>query len=80
MTPVGPTIASLRPGTLQVTQGASGTLTLALTAAPAADAEVTLTTGNAGIVGLPPSSRVIIAAGQLQQTFAIFGMSPARPP
>ncbi len=78
VTPVGPIIASLRPGTLQITQGASGTLTLALTAAPAADAEVTLTTSNAGIVGLPPSSLVIIPAGQLQQTFAVFGVSPGQ--
>ncbi len=78
VTPVGPTIASLRPGTLSITQGSAGILTLALTAAPAADAEVMLTSTNPAVVGLPPTARVIIPAGQTEQAFAVFGGSPGQ--
>jgi hypothetical protein len=54
VTPSGPTLTSLTPGTLQVTQGASGILTLTLSATQATDTEVPLATSNAAAVGLPP--------------------------
>ncbi len=78
VTPVGPTLASLRPASVQVTQGASGTLTLTLTAAPAADAEVSLTSSNPSLVGLSPLGSVVIPAGQTTQAFAVFGVSPGQ--
>jgi hypothetical protein len=78
VTPVGPTIASLQPGALSVTQGSAGILTLALTAAPAADAEVLLTSTNPAVVGLPPAARAVVPAGQAAQAFAVFGGTPGQ--
>ncbi len=73
--PAGPTLTSLLPPTLQVTQGASGTLTLTLSAAQATDTGVALSSSDPSIAGLPPSGSVTVPAGQLSQTFAIFGAS-----
>ncbi len=76
VTPAGPSLTSLSPGTLQVTQGASGLLTVTISAAPAHDTVISLTSSAPGIVGLPPPGSVTIPAGETQQAFAVFGISP----
>jgi uncharacterized protein YjdB len=74
--PAGPTLTSLLPATLQVTQGASGSLTLTMSAGQPTDTVVALTSSAPGTVGLPPAGMVTVPAGQLSQTFAVFGGTP----
>ncbi|HEY7675617.1 MAG TPA: hypothetical protein VIG69_00995, partial [Candidatus Methylomirabilis sp.] len=71
--PAAPTITSLLPMTLQVTQGASGTLTVTISASQASDTVVALTSSTPGVVGLPPADSVTVPAGQTSQPFAVFG-------
>ncbi|MBI3722020.1 MAG: hypothetical protein HY248_05655, partial [Fimbriimonas ginsengisoli] len=73
--PSGPTLTSLLPPTLQVGQGASGPLTVTISAAQATDTVVHLASSAPGVVGLPPSGAVTVSAGQLSQSFAVFGLS-----
>ncbi|HSB81585.1 MAG TPA: hypothetical protein VLM91_22630, partial [Candidatus Methylomirabilis sp.] len=72
--PAGPTLIRLDPATLQITQGAAGGLTLTLSAAQATDTLVALTSSEPSIVGLPPGGTVTVPAGQLTETFAVFGV------
>ncbi len=74
--PAGPTITSLLPATLQVTQGASGTLTVTISAAQATDTLVNLITSDGTIVTLPPTGSVTVLAGQTLQAFAVFSVAP----
>lgn len=71
----GPTLTSLAPSTLQVTQGASGILTVTISAAQAAPTEVALTSSDPTLVGLPGDT-VTLPAGQVSQAFAVFGNRP----
>lgn len=74
VSPVGPTLTSLLPATLQVTQGASGILTVTISAAQGTDTLIALTSSNASLVSLPPSGTVTVPAGQTAQAFAVFGV------
>jgi RHS repeat-associated protein len=74
--PSGPTLTSLLPPTLQVGQGASGPLTVTISAAQATDTVVHLASSAPGVVGLPPSGAVTVPTGQLSQSFAVFGLNP----
>jgi RHS repeat-associated protein len=74
VTPAPPTIASLLPSSLLVTQGASGTLTLTLTSAPATNTTVALSSSAPGIANVPAS--ITLPAGQLTTSIAINGVSP----
>jgi len=74
--PAGPTLTSLLPATLQIAQGASGPLTVTISAAQATHTPVALTSSAPGIAGLPISGTVTVAAGQVSQSFAVFGVSP----
>ena len=77
VSPNGPTLTSLLPSALQVTQGATGTLTITLSAAQATDTLVPLASSHPSSVGLPPGDAATVPAGQLSQTFPVFGTSPA---
>jgi hypothetical protein len=72
--PAGPTLTSLLPATLQVTQGAAGMLTVTLSAAQGSGTLVSLTSSNGSLVSLPPGGVVTVPAGQTSQTFAVFGV------
>ncbi|HSC71945.1 MAG TPA: hypothetical protein VLH58_11360, partial [Candidatus Methylomirabilis sp.] len=76
VSPSGPTLTSLLPGTLQLTQGAAGMLTVSLSAVQATDTVVALSSSHPTSVGLPPEGTVPVPAGQLSQAFAVFGISP----
>ncbi len=72
--PAGPTLTSLLPATLHVTQGAAGILTVTLSAAQATETVVPLTSSNTSLVSLPPAGSVTVPAGQTSQAFAVFGV------
>ncbi len=74
VSPAAPTLTSLLPTTLQVTQGASGMLTVAISAAQGSDILIALTSSNASVVSLPPSGAVTVPAGQIAHAFAVFGV------
>ena len=76
--PAGPSLTSLLPATLQVTQGASGMLTVTLSAVQATATVVPLSSSDPSRVGLPPEGSVTVPAGQLGQAFAVFGGSPGQ--
>ena len=73
VTSVLPTVVALLPPTSQVTLGASGTLTVKISAAQASNTTVTLAASLANIVTLPPT--VIVPANQLSATFPITGVA-----
>jgi hypothetical protein len=73
VSPAGPTLTSLTPATLQVTQGASGALAVTLSAVQSSETPVALRSSAPTVLGLP--GEVIVPAGVLQQTFAVFGVS-----
>ena len=74
VTPAPPTIRSLDPSSLSVTQGGSGTLTVTLAAAQTTATSVALLSGNPGIASVPAS--VTVPAGQVSATFAVAAASP----
>ena len=74
VTPAPPTIASLQPASLLVTQGAAGTLTVTLTSAPIANTAVTLGTSAPVIASVPAS--ITVPAGQVTASIPIIGVSP----
>lgn len=74
--PAGPRVTSLLPANLPVAQGASGTLTVTLSAAQAYDTIVPLSASDPGVLGLPPGNSVTVPAGQLSQTVVVTGIAP----
>ncbi len=72
----GPTLTGLVPASLPVVQGASGTVTVTISAAQGTDTTVALSSSDLRIVGLPLAGTVTIPAGQFAETFAIFAGSP----
>jgi RHS repeat-associated protein len=71
-----PTVTGLIPASLAIVQGASGIVTVTISAAQATDTTVALSSSDPRIVGLPPAGTVTVPAGQLAEPFAIFGGSP----
>jgi len=69
VTPVLPTIALLQPPTLPVTLGASGALTVTISAAQPVATTIPVTASPAGIVTVPAS--VIVPANQLSTTIPV---------
>lgn len=67
-----PTVVSLLPPILALTEGASGTLTVTLDAAQPTDTEVLLSTTDAESIGLPGDS-VIVPANTSSTTFTVAG-------
>src|SRR6266571_4939791 len=61
VTPAPPTVTSLAPQSLAVTQGASGSLTVTISAAQTADTQVLLASSNANIASV--ASAVTVLAG-----------------
>ena len=62
VTPRPPTVTSLLPASLQVTQGAMGALTATISSAQATDTVLALATSNSGVVHVPAAATV--PAGQ----------------
>jgi Bacterial Ig-like domain len=69
-----PTVASLTPVTLAITQGSSGTLTVTLSSAPATATIVALASSAAGVATAPAS--VTVAAGSLTTTVPVTTVAP----
>ncbi len=69
-----PTVVSLLPHVLPLTEGSSGTLTVTLNATQPTDTDVALSTSDATIVGLPPGSKVTVPAHALSAAFAVSGL------
>ena len=73
--PGGPTLTSLVPATIQVAEGASGMLTVTISAAQASDTVISLSTNDAGVVGLPGGNAVTVPAGQLAVAVPVTGLA-----
>lgn len=83
VSPAGPTLTGLTPPSLQITQGASGILTLTLSAAQATDTEVLLTASPASVLGLLSSvscPRSPCPQGRLPRPSPSSAMPLAQPP
>ena len=74
VTAAGPTLTSLLPATLQVAQGAAGTLTVTISAAQLADTVVPLSTSDPGVVAVPAT--VIIPAGTVAARVTVTAVAP----
>jgi hypothetical protein len=74
VTPAPPTITSLAPGLLTVVQGASGNLTVTISAAQTADAQALLASSNANIASV--ASSVSVPAGQVSAAIPVAGVAP----
>ncbi len=74
VTPAPPTVTSVVPDTMSITQGGSGTLTVTINAAQTANTSVTLTS-SAPPVAFVPSS-VTVLAGQVAASFSVSANSP----
>lgn len=74
VTPAPPIVTALTPASLTITQGSSGTLTVAISAAQAGDTQIALATSNGAVASVP--SAVIVPAGQLSAPVAVAGNSP----
>jgi uncharacterized protein YjdB len=70
----GPTVTSLSPTTLPLTPGAIGTFTVTLSAIPAIDTQVSLTSSDPSVELAEPV--VTVPAGQLSETIEVFAASP----
>lgn len=69
-----PTIASLQPSTETITQGATGTLTVTISAARSANTTVALTSSTPGIASVPAT--VTVPAGQTSAPIAVSANTP----
>ncbi len=74
VTPDLPRVVSLVPPALAVTQGASSSLTVNLSVAPAVDTDVTVTSSDFGIADVP--GVVMVPAGQTQAPIPVDGIAP----
>ncbi|HYR30325.1 MAG TPA: hypothetical protein VEO93_00295, partial [Gemmatimonadales bacterium] len=74
VTPAPPTVTSLAPQSLAVTQGASGNLTVTISAAQSANTQVLLVSSNANIASV--ASSVSVLAGQVSAVIPVAGVSP----
>jgi len=74
VTPAPPTVTSLTPQSLAVTQGASGNLTVTISAAQTADTHVLLASSNANIASV--AYAVTVLAGQVSALIPVAGVSP----
>lgn len=72
--PAPPTVASLLPPTLSVTQGSNATLRLTLSAAQGSDVRVDLASSDAAIIAVPLN--VTIPAGSSSADFALTALAP----
>lgn len=69
-----PTIASLQPSTETITQGATGTLTVTISAARSTNTTVALTSSTTGIASVPAT--VTVPAGQTSAPIAVSANTP----
>ncbi len=74
VTPAPPTVTSLAPPALSLTQGASGTLTVTISAAQAAPTTVSLASGNSGVAFVDAS--VTVPAGAVSAPVPVAAVSP----
>ncbi|MGH7165275.1 MAG: Ig-like domain-containing protein, partial [Nitrospiraceae bacterium] len=74
VTPQPPTVTSLLPGTLALTQGGTGTLTVTISAAQSTDTIVALSSTATGIASVPSS--VTVLAGQTSTPVSVSGTTP----
>src|SRR6267378_599898 len=74
VTPLPPTVTNLAPQSLAVTQGASGNLTVTISAAQTANTQVLLASSNANIASV--ASSVSVPAGQVSVPVPVAGVSP----
>jgi len=74
VTPAPPTVSSLLPPSIAVTQGASGNLTVTISAARTADTSVLVASNSPGIASVPAT--VTVPAGQLSAPVPVSGVSP----
>ena len=73
VTPAPPTVVSLQPPTQAVTIGATGSLTVTISAAQSSGTSVALTASPTGIVNLPSS--VTVPAGALSTTLSFTALA-----
>ncbi len=73
VTPQPPQVTALVPSTLDVIQGATGSLTLSINAAQVSDTTVPLTTSSATILDVPAS--VIVPSGLTSVTIPVAGLT-----
>ena len=69
VTPAPPTVTSLAPGTLALSQGSSGNLAVTISAAQITDTFVSLATSAAGVAAVPDS--VVVPAGALSASLSV---------
>lgn len=69
-----PTIASLQPATQTITQGATGTLTVTISAAQSTNTVITLTSSASGIASVPAT--ITVLAGQTTAPIAVSANTP----
>src|SRR6266545_1737564 len=74
VTPAPPTVTSLAPPALSLTQGASGTLTVTISAAQAAPTTVSLASGNSGVAFVDAS--VTVPAEAVSASVPVAAVSP----
>lgn len=74
VTPAPPTVSSLLPPSIAVTQGAGGSLTVTISSAQSADTPVPLASSNPGIASV--AAAVTVPAGQLSAPVPVAGVSP----
>jgi RHS repeat-associated protein len=74
VTPAPPTVTSLAPASLTVTQGGSGSLTVTISAAQPADTQVAVSSSNSAAVWVPSS--VTVPAGQVSASVPVTALSP----
>jgi YD repeat-containing protein len=69
-----PTLTSLLPATLQLAPGASGRLTVTISAAQKPHTYVTLTSSNGSLVSLPHGGHVALPPGHTRASFWVVGV------
>ncbi len=74
VTPAPPTVTSLAPAALSLTQGASGTLTVTISAAQVAPTTDALASGNSGVAFVDAS--VTVPAGAVSAPVPVAAVSP----
>ena len=74
VTPAPPTVTSLTPVTLALTQGASGTLTVTLSAAQTADTQIALASSDSGVAFV--DSSVTVPAGAVSALVPVAAVLP----
>lgn len=74
VTPAPPTVTSLAPATLALTQGSSGALTVTISAAQPTDAQVALATSDSGVAFV--DSSVTVPAGNVSAAVPVSAVLP----